>query len=429
MKDFFERILQFANKRKEVIENFSYLSVLQIILLLAPLITYPYLVKVLGMELYGIVVSAQMLMGYAGIVINCGTNEVCAKHVSINRDNPKVLSEIVSSVMIIRGFMAIVCLGVYMLVVYLIPAYREYLLLFLLTYGMLFQDVLFPQYFFQGIEKLKYPTLLSVLIKVIFIGAIFVVIRQKSDYIYVPLLYMLGYSISSAIGLYLVIGKMGVKLIIPTRERIKSYFYDAAPLLATDVVCTIKDKFNYFFIGTSIGMAEVTIYDLGIRLNGLLAKPFIILQTVMFPRLAKSRNFASVVRLIMLCFSISVIMCVVLNIFLPWVVEFFLHQQVDLLPIRVLSLAPVILSISGVLSTSFMVAFGYNKYLFYSIIVTTIVYIACIAYVYLAKTSPGLYTFVFIALISYLTELLYRLFATRRILKQKNNHDIITTVV
>lgn len=417
----FHHLRPFVDSHKTIVENFSYLSVLQIVLMLAPLITYPYLVGVLGMELYGIIVSAQMLMGYAGILIDFGTNSVCAKHVSIHRDNPKMLSEIVSSVIIIRSAMALSCFGVYVLIAYLIPAYRDYILLFIITYGMVMQEVLFPQYFFQGIEKMKYATILSIVFKAIFIIAIFFVIKTPKDYIFVPLLYMLGYTVSSASALYLVFVKMDVRFYFPKWERIKIYVQDASPLLATDVICTIKDKFNYLFIGSSVGMAEVTIYDLGIKLNGLVGKPMSILQTVMFPRLAKSRSFANVKKLIIISFFSSLAIYIVFNLFLPGIVEFFLHNKIDLLPIRLLALAPVILSISGVLGVNFMVAFGYNKYMFYSILVTTMVYLICIAYVYLTRCQPGLYTFVFIALIAYITELLYRIVATRRILR--NNND------
>lgn len=416
MRDKIKKIVQFAYSRKTIVENFSYLSLLQIVLLLAPLVTYPYLVGKLGMNLYGVIVSAQMLTGYAGILIDCGTNAVCAKHVSINRDNKEKLAEIVNSVLAIRIIMAIMCFFIYMLVAYFVPAYHDYFFLFLISYGMVMQEVLFPQYFFQGVEKLLYPAVLSIVIKIIFIIAIFIFIQSPSDYIYVPLLYMLGYTISSAAGLYLVVVKMGVRLMIPQWEQIKIYLKDSSSIFATDVVCTIKDKFNYFFIGSSIGMAEVTIYDLGIKLNSLVSKPVSIMQTVMFPRMAKSRSLISVKRLILVSFTSAVVMCLFLNIFLPWIVEFFLHKKVDLFPIRILSLAPVILSVSGVLCTNFMVAFGYNKYVFYSIVFTTIAYIAMLILVLIVGLDNSLYSFVYIAIATYCVELVYRMYATKKII-------------
>ena len=66
------------------------------------LITYPYLVDVLGKELYGVILSAQMLASYASLFIDFGSNFVCAKHVSINREDKNKLSEILSNVLAIR---------------------------------------------------------------------------------------------------------------------------------------------------------------------------------------------------------------------------------------------------------------------------------------------------------------------------------------
>lgn len=77
-----KNIVKRSKSHKVLIENFSYLAFLQVFLLLYPLITYPYLVDVLGKEIYGIVLTAQMLASYASLFIDFGSNFVCAKHVS-----------------------------------------------------------------------------------------------------------------------------------------------------------------------------------------------------------------------------------------------------------------------------------------------------------------------------------------------------------
>ena len=138
---------------KILLQNFTYITFLQVFLLIAPLITYPYLVKVLGQELYGVVLSAQMLASYASLVIDFGSNGVCAKHVSVNRNDVSKLSEIVNSIISVRFVFFFGCFLLYIGVVYLVPQYRAYYLLFLLTYGLTFNDLLFPQFFFQGIEN------------------------------------------------------------------------------------------------------------------------------------------------------------------------------------------------------------------------------------------------------------------------------------
>ena len=64
-----KNIVKRSKSHKVLIENFSYLAFLQVFLLLYPLITYPYLVDVLGKEIYGIVLTAQMLASYASLLI------------------------------------------------------------------------------------------------------------------------------------------------------------------------------------------------------------------------------------------------------------------------------------------------------------------------------------------------------------------------
>ena len=111
---------------KVIFDNILFVSLIQLFGLLAPLITYPYLVDVLGMELYGLVITAQILVGYMVLVIDFGSNSVCAKNVSIHREDKQKLSEIVSSVLLIRLKLWLICLFAYVLLVFIIPTYNEY---------------------------------------------------------------------------------------------------------------------------------------------------------------------------------------------------------------------------------------------------------------------------------------------------------------
>ena len=58
------------SRNKTVLANFSYLSILQVFTILFPLLTYPYLLRVIGLELYGVIVFAQAIINYVSLVIN-----------------------------------------------------------------------------------------------------------------------------------------------------------------------------------------------------------------------------------------------------------------------------------------------------------------------------------------------------------------------
>ncbi len=405
---------------KKILENFTYISFLQVFLLLAPLVTYPYLVRILGQELYGLVLSAQMLASYASIIIDFGSNSVCAKHVSINRNDSYKVGEIVNSVISVRFLFFIVCFMIYMSVVLLIPQYRSHFLLFLLTYGLTFNDLLFPQFYFQGVEDMKAITIVNIVTKLVFIILIFIMVKSPDDYLLVPVLYSLGYTLGGVYSLYLIYHVQRIKFYIPRLVTLEYYVKDCAPLFANDLICTVKDKINYMFVGLFAGMGSVVIYDLALKFHSLLTKPMQILTTVLLPRFAANKNVNQLKYVIAVSFCIAFFLVILTNIFLQQIVEFFIHEQIDLLPLRMFLIAPLLVSVSSVISSNLFIAFGYNKYVLYSIIITTIVYLISFICILLSGYLNSIYAFVVLALISYFTEFIYRSIKAVRIIKKEN---------
>ena len=400
---------------KILLENFFYMTILQLFVIIAPLITYPYLNSRLGIDLFGVILSSQMLVGYASVLIDFGSNKVAAKHVSVNREDKNVLSEIVCSITSIRCVLFFFVFVVYLLVVITIPEYREYWLLFLLMYGMTLNDVLFPQYYFQGVERMKMITIIGTVTKLIFILLVFITVKTADDYLWVPILYTLGFAIGGVIAMYIIFKKDGLSFIMPSKKQMIYYIKDSSAILATDLLCTIKDRFNYLLVGLYSTMSNVVIYDLCIKINGLISQPLGICGTVLFPRFAKYHSIKHIKHFMLFSFVITIVMVVVVNIFLPKISYFFLKEYVDLTPIRLFTVAPVILSISTIVSSNVFVAWGYNKYVFHSIVITTIAYILSLALFWATSQLNSIYSFVTIALMSYLTELLYRLFTVKKV--------------
>lgn len=400
----------------QILENISYISLLQVFNLVAPLITYPYLVRVLGEELYGYVLTAQVLASYFALLIDFGSNNVCAKHLSINRDSKEKVSEILCSVLLVRLLLFIVGFVVYFAIVIMVPIYNKYLVLFIVSYGMNFNELLFPQFVFQGLEKMKYTTILNILVKLVFISMIFLCVNSKDDAMYVPLFYAIGYTLAGMLSLYIIFIRWGISIRMPPRHRIWYYVKDASPVFATDLISTVKDKLNVLLLGSFSGMSNVVIYDLGTKLNSIILKPTEILRTAFFPRSAKERNIKKILKIIRFTFFMSVVLVLIANIFMSQIVDFFLDDKIDLLPLRIFTIAPIILSISSMISSNIFVALGHNKYVLYSIIITTISYLMALIYVYINHFMTSIYSFVLIAMTSYVIELLYRLWAINKIM-------------
>ena len=381
------------------------------------LITYPYLVRVLGRELYGVVLTAQVLASYVTLVVGFGSDNVCAKFVSQYSTDSKKLSEIISSILLIRFILWLLSFVVYFLIVYIIPTYRNYMALFLITYGLSLQKLLLPQFFFQGLEKMKIPSLLNVGSNLLFLCLIFVLVDGKDDILLVPLFYSLGYLIGGLTSLYIVFKKIKVSFIFPRKANLLFYLKESLPVFATEIISTVKDKFNILLLGSFAGMGNVVIYDLASKINSLQNLPTSILCTVTLPRTSVGKNYRKLEKLLFFTMLCCLLLCIIVNVFLPYIVNFFLHEEVDLLPIRILSLSPLFLSISVILGVNFFIGFGYTKYTLTSIIVTTIAYLLAVLFFYVTGNFKSVYSFVIIALFSYAVESFYKIYKYFRLKK------------
>ena len=417
---FYQKYKEMYKNNKLVLTNLSYMSFLQIFLLLYPLITYPYLIRVLGKELYGVVLTAQMLASYASLFIDFGSNYVCTKHVSICRDDKEKLSEILSNVLSVRFVIFVICFFVYLIIAVVVPTYRDYFWLFLLTYGFTTNELLFPQFFFQGLEKMKLISIISISTKLLMVALIFVLIKSKEDVLLVPVIYSIGFFVGGLISLYLIYCKLNIRIVRPSFKSSMFYVKDSSSIFATDLICAIKDRFSYFLVGSFVGMSEVVVYDLGLKLNGLISKPFTIICTVLFPRIALNRDLRFIKKTILFSFTTTILLVLLTNVFLEDIVMFFLHEKCDMLPLRLFMIAPIILSVSYVIANNFLVAFGFNKYIFYSIVITTSVYIISLIILFIYGHLDNIMSFICIALISIVTEFLYRVIVSNRLIK--NNY-------
>ena len=417
------KLQNIVRNNKGLLQNFSYITILQFVIILSPLITYPYLVRTIGKELYGYVLSAQVLSSYATIIIRFGFDAVSARHISIYRDDKPKLQSTISTIMLIRIILWLICFLIYCLAVNLIPEYKKQSLLFLLSYGMTFQILLFPQFFFQGVEKMKVITIVNVLIQLIFTSLIFTFIKEAIDYIYIPVLYATGYAIGGILSIYIIIKKYDIKPQIPKLKEIKYHLKDAFPLFLTDSITTIKDKLNYILLGIFVNISDVVIYDFGAKLTTLAIQPLQIINIVVFPRMSREKNTRNFFIFGAIIFILIISIVIGLNIFLPFITHFFIGSHIDLFPLRLYLFAPIFLGIGSYIGSNFIVARGYNKYMINSIIITTAIYLFFLILLFFKNKLNSVISFIGLTVLAYLIEMLYRLFIMHKLIKKEHEND------
>lgn len=284
-----KNISDYIYRYKTLIENFGYLTLLQICNLLIPLVTYPYLINTLGKNLYGVIIYSQAIVSYLVIFVNWGFNISATKYISINREDSKKINEIVSVVYIVKTLLLIIVFG-FLFLIFLFPEIREYKLLYIFSMWQCIYECLFPIWFFQGIEKMKYIAIFSFIGRVVFILLIFIWVTTPQDYLLVPLINGIGAIITSLIAIYILIYKFKIKFRWQSLATIFYHTKDSTKLLLTSITGIVKDRTNTIVIGSVLGMGEVAYYDFVEKIVNVLSTIFYTISNVVFPYYNKNAN-------------------------------------------------------------------------------------------------------------------------------------------
>jgi len=372
LKQFIFSLKEKIIRHKVLVQNFSYLSIIQIINLPLSIITYPYLIRVLGKDTYGIVIFAQAVVVYLVVLVGFGFNISATHEVSVYRDNKEKLNEIVSSVLIIKSVLFFVALLILCCLLIFIPRARGYELLFIISMWPCLYDVIFPSWYFQGIERMKYITYITLISRVIFLALIFIFVRKPEDYLLVPAIYGLGYIIAGIISLYIVFSKHKIKFNSQDFKTLKLYFYDSVPIFVSNLSTSLYATTSKVFVGAFLGMGEVAYYDLAEKVTALMKIPQSMLNLSLFPKISKEKNIDFVKQMFKISMIINILLFIVVILSSKYII--LLLGGKEMLPaqviVNILALTVPVIAISNVFGIQVLIPFGHNK-TFSNVIVTS----------------------------------------------------------
>ncbi len=253
-------------EKKTVLENFASLSTLQSINYILPIVVLPYLVRVIGPEKFGLIAFAQALIQYFMIFTDYGFSLSATRKISLCRSEKDKTCAVFSSVMTIKLILAAISFFILLLLVHFIPKFREDWLLYLLSFGAVVGNTLFPIWFFQGREKMRFISIINIIGGIIYAISIFIFIKSPKDYLLVPLLNSLFFLITGILGLYTAFKKFELEFVLQTYADIKQ---------------ELKTGWSIFISIVSINAYTTTrIFAVGLLTNNILTGYYAIAERI-----------------------------------------------------------------------------------------------------------------------------------------------------
>ena len=346
---------------KSLVSNFSYLTLLQVAGYLFPLITIPYLSRVIGVEGIGRVAFGAAVITWFMSISTWGFNYTATREAARNRDDLNKLSEIFSNVFWARSALAFLCFIVLLGLIIVISSFRENKLVLLITFLTIPGNILFPEWLFQALERMKYITILSLISKLLFTLTIFIFIKEPGDYYLDPLMVVIGNFVAGGIALYIIIHKWGIRIIKPSVSVTIKTIKGGADVFINNFMPNLYNSMSYVLLGAFSGNVSTGLLSAGEKCLNIFQQFMSILARTFFPYLSRRGDKHSIYARISI--SISSILAIILFVFAPLFIKVFYTEEFTeaVLLSRILSISIVFLTINNVYGTNYLILNGREK--------------------------------------------------------------------
>lgn len=356
----------------QLFKNFFSLSLLKLINSILPFVTLPYLIKVLGIEQYGAIVLGTALIAYFQAVTDYGFNLSATREIAKSRSSQKSLSYIYSKTMVTKFYLLVLSLSILIPVIFIVPQFKEDLVIYLLMCLILIGHTLFPEWFFRGIEKMGYIAILNLIVKMSFTIGVFAFIRKPEDYWLYPFLLGISYIIVTCISHYILIRDFKLRVVPIKFKRVKKTLKLGFPLFVNQFLPNLYNNTTNFLVGLMLGKSFAGYFGATRQVVTILGVFNSVVSGVAFPYLIRHKEKFKMYRKYYLMLIISIIAFLLL-----------IHQFIfDIIGIEyandsevyyILMLGMLSIVVYNIHSTNYLISRGYDKVVMKITIITSII--------------------------------------------------------
>lgn len=351
------------SEKRVLVENFIAVSLTQIITYVFPLILLPYVSRVLGAEKFGLVYWAQSIIAYFIVLTEFGFNISAVRDISTNRDNKEKINQIFSSILFVKFILIIISLIIFSVLIFVIPKFNNEWMLFYITFIGVIGNAIYPIWYFQGIEHMKYITFLNILARTISLLAIFIFVHKPEDYLLIAFLYSLGNVVAGIIGITLAWQRFGLRIVLPKLSEIKYQIKYSSEFFLSRIAVTGYTNTNSFVIGLISNPIMVAYYVAAEKIYYAMNNLSAPIGNVLYPYMAKQKNIKKYKRIFYPALIFSIFMVLFMIIFAKYFITIFygIEMQEAYKVLRILCIGGLFAFPSALIGYPLLAAMGHSK--------------------------------------------------------------------
>lgn len=358
-----------SSLRTRVGKNILTLSMLQGFNYLMALATVPYLARVLGPGNYGRMAFALAFMQYFVVVVDYGFNLSATRSIAISKAATLDLSRQFSAVILIKLSLAIVGFGLVLALVNFVPIFSREHVLFLSAYVLVIGNALFPVWLFQGLEKMWFIAVLTILGRAAAVAAIFFLVKERTEYALAAALQASTYLVAGVLAIPFIYLNLQVKLIWPGARAICAALADGWHVFISTASVSLYTNGSVFVLGLVASPVVVGYFAGAQRIMWAAQQLITPISQAVFPHVAalaavsRKRALRFLTRLLRRQALVTAGLSLIIIGFAPWIVPAILGAEykpsVEL--VSIMSFLPFIIGLSNVFGIQIMLNFGMKR--------------------------------------------------------------------
>lgn len=356
-------------KNNLMLRNFSSLTIIQISNYIFPLITFPYLVRVLGPEKFGLIHFAIAFIAYFGTLVDYGFTLSATREISLHRENKEELSKIFSSVIIIKLMLVVLSIFILIPVVSVFSKFSDNSLVYYLTFISVIGQALYPIWFFQGIEQMKYLLYITVSSKAASVVLIFILVTSPDHLLTVIIINSGAALLMGLSGIIVVVFHFKIRLKLQSSSLLKYHFFEGGYIFLSTAAINIYTTTNIFLLGIFTNDSIVGYFSAADKIRIAVQSTFSTISQTIYPRLSKQFEESKreavkfVGKILYGVGSLVFILCLIIVIFAKDIIAIILGPgyEPSVILLQILGFLPFIIFLSNISGIQTMLNLGYKK--------------------------------------------------------------------
>lgn len=296
-----------AEHRKRILHNFLSLSLVQGVSILFPLISFPYLLRVLGIENFGVFTLLQTLVMYFDLLISFGFGLTATKYISRSIKDVNRTQEVITAVYTIKLLLFSLTIVLLFTSCLFFSYLRDNIFLVFMSLLYLLGNLLFPDWYFQGIQKMRNIAFVAFIARFLGLLLIILLVKKETDIGYAMLSVALGNFIAGAFGFFLLQKFVKLKVKMPRRRFVISLFKEAWYVFAVAILAPMYSSVNIFILQAFTNPLTVGYYAVAEKIFSAIGMITSLANRTLYPHLTQlyatsKRDYSRNVKKILLLF-------------------------------------------------------------------------------------------------------------------------------